>query len=157
MLMSVQLHDCPSWPSVALPTIDQGRVSGALALGRRRDEFIISPYGHVQCFLTRAATARCLCASVMWNRSYRLISGDKVGSVSQHSDTPLSPGSYQTPSRCTALEKMVSLKKTALWSTTWNVYCCKKIYQSFHLHDKWWNNSHVYMVMNYQWQLASGL
>lgn len=29
MLMSVQLHDCPLWPSVVLPAIDQGRVSRA--------------------------------------------------------------------------------------------------------------------------------
>lgn len=26
MLMSLQLHDCPLWPSVAPPAIDQGRV-----------------------------------------------------------------------------------------------------------------------------------
>lgn len=29
MLMSVQLHNCPLWPSVVLPAIDQGRVSSA--------------------------------------------------------------------------------------------------------------------------------
>lgn len=45
MLMSLQLHDCPLWPSVAPPAIDQGRVSRSLAasqcaLGRWRDEFI---------------------------------------------------------------------------------------------------------------------
>lgn len=57
MLMSLQLHDCPLWPSVAPPAIDQGRVSRSLAasqlaarslaasqcaLGRWRDEFISS-------------------------------------------------------------------------------------------------------------------
>lgn len=45
MLMSLQLHDCPLWPSVAPPAIDQGRVSRSLAAlqcspGQRRDEFI---------------------------------------------------------------------------------------------------------------------
>lgn len=40
MLMSVQLHDCPLWPSVAPPAIDQGRVSRARSGERRLDEFI---------------------------------------------------------------------------------------------------------------------
>lgn len=29
MLMCIQLHDCPLWPSAVPPAIDQGRVSGA--------------------------------------------------------------------------------------------------------------------------------
>lgn len=29
MLMSMQLHDRPLWPSVVLPAIDQGCVGGA--------------------------------------------------------------------------------------------------------------------------------
>lgn len=43
MLMSVQLHDCPLWPSVAPPAIDQGRVSRARSGERQRDEFINFP------------------------------------------------------------------------------------------------------------------
>lgn len=39
MQMSLQLHDCPLWPSVAPPAIDQGRVSRSLAASRC-DEFI---------------------------------------------------------------------------------------------------------------------
>lgn len=82
-------------------------VSAELALGRRCDEFIISLYRHVQCFLTRVVTALCLYASVMWKLSYRLISRDKVGSVSNHSETCLYHEEYQTSSRCIALEKIV--------------------------------------------------
>lgn len=40
-------------------------VSAELALGQRSDEFINSSDRHVQCFLTTAVTARCLCATVM--------------------------------------------------------------------------------------------
>lgn len=43
MLMSIQLHDCPLWPSVAPPAIDQGCVSRARSGERRRDEFINFP------------------------------------------------------------------------------------------------------------------
>lgn len=84
-------------------------VSAELALGRRCDEFIISSCRHVQCFLTRAVTALCLYASVMWKLSYWLISRDKVGSVSKHSDTPLHLEEYQTSSRCIALEKILKI------------------------------------------------
>lgn len=86
MLMSLQLHDCPLWPSVALPAIDQGRVSRSLAarssqlaasqcaLGRWRDEFISS-----------AAAAAVLAdgsGAVDTGRNYFLIAGSFGGTRS---------------------------------------------------------------------------
>lgn len=80
MLMSLQLHDCPLWPSVAPPAIDQGRVSRSLAasqcaLGRWRDEFIS---------FTAAAAAALADGSgaVDTGRNYFLIAGSFGGTRS---------------------------------------------------------------------------
>ena len=77
-------------------------VSAELALGRRRDEFIIPSYRHVQCFLTVAVTARCLRASVIV-ATFIPPRFRRQGRVSQSTLRHCSlPGSYQTSSRCTA-------------------------------------------------------
>lgn len=57
-------------------------VSAELAPGRRCDEFIISSYRHVWRFLTRAVTALCLCACVMW-KLFILAHTKRQGWVSQ--------------------------------------------------------------------------
>lgn len=93
MLMSVQLHDCPLWPSVVLPAIDQGRVS--------RVRSGTSPWWIYQLLeQTRSAfpddrgDSSLLLRSAVWKCSYQLIARDKVGSVSRHSGAL--PGGYQT-------------------------------------------------------------
>lgn len=101
MLMCIQLHDCPLWPSVVLPAIDQGRVSGARSgttqwwiyqLLRQAcsvfpddsgDSSLPLRYCHVETFV--AAHFK------------------RQGRVSQSTlRRSCLPGSYQTSSRCTA-------------------------------------------------------
>lgn len=78
--------------------------SAALALGRRRDKFIISPYKHVQCFMMIAVTARCLrkCHVETFIGAHFKRQGRVSQSTLRHSS-----GSYQTSSRCTVLEKII--------------------------------------------------
>lgn len=84
MLMSIQLHDCPLWPSVVLTAIDQGRVSGARS-GTSLWWIYQLLVQACSLFPDDRGDSSLLPRNIMWKFSYQLISRDKVGSVSQHS------------------------------------------------------------------------